>query len=279
VIDLHLHTTASDGRLTPAELVDRVAAAGITVMSVTDHDTVAGLAEAREHATRAGVELIDGIEVTSVYAERDVHLLGYFIAPHDPALADFLAVQRARRVARLREIGARLAALDMHVDIEALLSAGTTRPGGSVGRPVVARALLAAGHVSSMEDAFERFLGFGRPAFVPRVGPSPRKVFEVVHGAGGLVSMAHPGVSRQPSVMLTLATFGLDAIEVYHSDHSTVVQRELLAFARQHQLLITGGSDFHGDDDSRERPLGGVTLPAVDLDRLRAAAAARAAKR
>ncbi|HXG87045.1 MAG TPA: PHP domain-containing protein [Vicinamibacterales bacterium] len=272
MIDLHLHTTASDGRLAPAELVRRVAAAGITVMSVTDHDTVAGLTDVRAAATAAGVELIDGIEITAVHEGRDVHMLGYFIDTADAALGTFLQTQRSRRIARVHDIGARLASLGIAIDIPALLAGAGRRPGASVGRPVIARALIDSGHVGSMQEAFDRYLAAGQPAFVPRQGPTPGEVVDVIHQARGLASMAHPGVTRQPAVMARLVDAGLDAIEVYHSDHNAELQRELLAFASQHALLITGGSDYHGDDD-RDRHLGRSTLPEGEYQRLVAARA------
>jgi predicted metal-dependent phosphoesterase TrpH len=268
VIDLHLHTTASDGRLAPAELVSRVVEAGITIMSVTDHDTVVGLSAVRHAASASSIELVDGIEITAVHEGRDVHVLGYFIDPGDAGLADFLRAQRASRVDRVREIGARLSTLGVPVPVDALLA--TQRPGASVGRPVIARALVRAGHVASVQEAFDRLLAVGRPAFVPRAGKSPRDVVDVIHRARGLASMAHPGVIRQPELMASLVDDGLDAIEVYHSDHPPDVQRDLEGFAVAHDLLVTGGSDFHGDD-GRQRPLGGATLPAEAFERLRAA--------
>jgi predicted metal-dependent phosphoesterase TrpH len=267
LIDLHLHTTASDGRLTPEELVARAATAGITVMSVTDHDTVAGLADARRAADAAGIVMVDGVEVTSVHEGRDVHMLGYFIKPADQAFNAFLAEQRGRRVARVREIGSRLALLGAPVDIDRLLARAAQRPGASVGRAAIARALVRAGRVSSVREAFDRFLGFGCPAFVPRMGSTPIEVVEIIHRAGGVASMAHPGVTNKPDVMTVLVRGGLDAIEVFHSDHSLELQRSLQAFAIEHHLLTTGGSDFHGDD-SRDRPLGRSTLPATAFERL-----------
>ena len=249
-------------------LVEHVAAAGLTVMSVTDHDTVAGLAEVRRAADAAGIELVNGIEVTAVHDGRDIHMLGYFIDPADLAFNAFLAEQRHRRVDRVREIGLRLERLGAAIDVDVLLQRVSHMPGASVGRPVIARALVAAGHVASLQDAFDRFLASGRPAFVPRTGESPAAVVDRIHAAGGLASMAHPGVTKQPAVMSALVAAGLDAVEVYHSDHSPDMQRELLAFAREHQLLVTGGSDFHGDDDTRARPLGRTTLPRAEFDRL-----------
>lgn len=235
-------------------------------MSVTDHDTVAGLAEAREAASRAGIEFVDGIEITAVHDGRDVHMLGYFIGPESAALADFLATQRERRVERLREIGRRLSALGAAIDVDELIAAAARRPGVSVGRPLVARALVAAGRAASLQEAFDRFLASGRPAFVPRTGESPERVIAIIHAAGGTASMAHPGLTRQPALMDSLAAGDLDAIEVYHSDHPAEVQAELLAFAQAHGLLVTGGSDFHGDDG--DRALGGVNLPREAFDRL-----------
>lgn len=275
MIDLHLHTTASDGRLAPAELVERVAAAGITTMSVTDHDTVAGLSPVRRIAAESSIELVDGIEITAVHEGRDIHMLGYFFDPADRSLAEFLAQQRANRIERVKEIASRLATLGVPVSVDVLLARAAQRPGASVGRPVIARALWKAGHVSSMQEAFDRYLAAGQAAFVPRTGSSPEEVIEVIHRAGGLASMAHPGVTNQPLLMTALVECGLDAVEVYHSDHAPDVRQELAAFAAERHLLVTGGSDFHGDD-GRDRPLGGVTLPAAEFARLRDAASRKA---
>lgn len=270
MIDLHLHTTASDGRLSPEELVRRVVAAGITVMSVTDHDTLAGLPAARKAAEAAGVRLVDGIEITAVHDGCDVHILGYFVDVADERLAGFLQAQRSRRVERVQQIAARLATLGAVIDVTALLSTAAGMPGTSVGRPAIARELIAAGHAASIQDAFDRYLALGRPAFVPRVGPSPLEVVDLIHNSRGIASMAHPGVTNQPDVMRTLVKAGLDAIEVHHSDHPPELRLELHTFASRYALLETGGSDFHGDED-RDRPLGGVTLPAADFSRLEGA--------
>jgi 3',5'-nucleoside bisphosphate phosphatase len=278
LVDLHLHTTASDGRFAPEELVTRVAAAGITVMSVTDHDTIAGLADARGAAEAAGIEFVDGVEVTAVAAGRDVHMLGYFIDPADQAFNEFLAAQRGRRVERVREIGARLRALGIGIDIDRLLARAARKPGASVGRPALARALVRANHVDSVQEAFDRFLAAGRPGFVPRVGVAPHVAVEIIHAAGGLASMAHPGVTNNPAVMAALASQSLDAIEVFHSDHPPEVRRQLQEFAAEHRLLMTGGSDFHGDR-SRDRPLGRSVLPRDAFDRLTALRDTREAAR
>jgi predicted metal-dependent phosphoesterase TrpH len=276
MIDLHMHTTASDGRLTPAELVSRAARVGITIMSVTDHDTVAGLSEVRRAAEASSLTVVDGIEITAVHDGRDIHILGYFLDVADTRLASFLEAQRRRRVERIQEIGGRLQALGVAVDVGALLTSAAHVPGTSVGRPAIARALVAAGHVGSAQEAFDRYLAAGRPAFVPRIGPSPLDVLQIIQAARGIASLAHPGVTRKPEVLESLVSAGLDAIEVHHSDHPPELRQELHMFAARHGLLETGGSDFHGDED-RKRPLGAVTLPAAAFARLEAAARTRRA--
>ncbi|MEO8680806.1 MAG: PHP domain-containing protein [Vicinamibacterales bacterium] len=287
MIDLHLHTTASDGRLTPAQLVARVAAAGVTTMSVTDHDTVASIAEVTALATPLGIRVVPGIEITAVDSGRDVHMLAYFIDPTNPVLAAFLERQRSLRVSRVRDIGARLAGLGLPVNLDDLFASALERPGSSIGRPQIARALVAAGHVGSVQEAFEKLLGTGQPAFVPRTGPSPADVVHLVHEVGGIASMAHPAVTRRDDLIGPLAEQGLDAIEVYHSDHTPEDEREYLNLAIRHHLAVSGGSDFHGDDgggkpsglpgDKRARrsTLGVVALPAEAFATLEARARAR----
>jgi predicted metal-dependent phosphoesterase TrpH len=266
LIDLHMHTTASDGRLTASELVARAAAAGLTTISVTDHDTVAALADVRQHAAAAGLTVVPGIEITAVHDGRDVHILGYFFDELDPVLARFLERQRARRIDRARAIAERLTRLGCPIDLEQLLATTALTPGTALGRPRIARALRKAGYVASIQEAFDRFLAAGQPAFVPRVGPAPVEVVGAIHGAQGVASLAHPGVTRQPQLIEPLAGAGLDAIEAYHSDHTPQMREQALATAEQLHLAVSGGSDHHGEDD--RRPLGGVTLPRADFDEL-----------
>lgn len=260
-----MHTTASDGRCTPADLVARVHAAGVTTFAITDHDTVAALAEARVHAESLRLTLVPGVEVTAAWQGRDVHVLGYWIDPAHPPLVTFLAGQRERRVARVRAIGAALAQAGAAIDVEPLLAQTAAQPGAAVGRPSVARALVAAGHASSVQDAFDRLLGEGCPAFLARTGVPPIEVCAIIHAAGGVASLAHPGVTRRDDCLAQWAGDGLDALEAYHSDHSEADQARYLERAAQFGLAVSGGSDFHGDDPmshrSRRRALGGVPLP------------------
>ena len=269
-----MHTTASDGRLSPAELVARASEAGLTTIAVTDHDTVSAIAEVTALASTLGVRVVTGIEVTAVDDGRDVHMLGYFFNPESVTLADVLQRQRAVRVQRVRDIGARLAALGMPVDVESVLLASAARPGSSVGRPQIARELVRAGFVGSVQQAFDVWLATGRPAFIPREGPSPVDIVAAIHDAGGVASMAHPGVTRRDELIGPLVEQGLDAIEVYHSDHLPEDAAKYLRIARRYGALVSGGSDFHGDG-TRRATLGAVCLPREDFARLEAGAASR----
>ena len=270
LVDLHLHTTASDGRCTPAQLVARAAAAGVTIMAATDHDTTAGLAEVRTHAARRGILSIPGIEITAIADGRDVHMLGYFFDPAHPGLGDFLAAQRATRVARVGAIAERLAALGMPVDITPLLAEAARETGKSIGRPKIARAMIDAGYVADTREAFDRWLGRGCPAFVERAGASPEEVIAIVHRAGGLAALAHPGRTAIDDRIPALRDAGLDVIEVYHSDHDAAAVDRYGRLARELGLLVSGGSDFHGDPAHGFEP-GRSALPAPEWERLSAA--------
>jgi predicted metal-dependent phosphoesterase TrpH len=265
LIDLHLHTTASDGTLAPAALVARAAGAGLRVISVTDHDTLAGLGEARAAAVAHGIRLINGVEITAIEGGRDVHLLGYFVdAAHD-GLATFLDRQRIDRVRRVREMSERLSALGCGIEIQPLLDAAASVAGRSIGRPQIADALVAAGHARDRTDAFDRFVGVDSAAYVPRSGVTPDEVIALVGAAGGLVSLAHPGLTAVDAIIPRLAAAGLTALEVRHSDHSPETEARYRALAARHGLAVSGGSDFHGDSGHRITTLGAVTLDAGDF--------------
>jgi 3',5'-nucleoside bisphosphate phosphatase len=218
-------------------------------------------------AREAGLELVPGIEISAVAGGRDVHMLGYFIDIGSAPLGDFLARQRRDRLRRVREMGERLAALGAPVDV-APIAADAAR-GRSVGRPQIADALVSAGHVRTRNEAFDRFLQSGGPAYVPRQGASPEEVIRIVHDAGGLASLAHPGVSRRDDLLPALADAGLDALEARHSDHDAATEARYRALARDLGILVTGGSDFHGGNAGhRVSALGQVTLPREDFEAL-----------
>jgi 3',5'-nucleoside bisphosphate phosphatase len=267
LIDLHVHTTASDGALSPSDIVLQARAAGLSHFSITDHDTVAGLEAGGDAARTAGLTLIAGIEISSVADGRDVHVLGYFFDPGAACLHRFLGQQREERLRRVREMGARLAALGVPIDVAPILADADR--GKSVGRPQVATALQSAGHVATRDEAFRRFLESGAPAFVPRCGATPAEVIAIVHDAGGIASLAHPGLTRRDDLIPSLAGAGLDAIEVRHPDHDAATEARYRALAHELGVLVSGGSDFHGDTGYRVPKLGIVTLDSADYDRLR----------
>jgi 3',5'-nucleoside bisphosphate phosphatase len=268
LIDLHTHTTASDGRCSPAEIVARAANGGVTVLAVTDHDTVAGCAEAAEACAAAGMAFVPGIEITAVVDERDVHVLGYFIDTTSTDLRVFLAEQRQRRVDRVRDIASRLAAHGIALDVDAVLAPGLADASRAVGRPWIARALVAGGHVADVSEAFDRWLSPGKPAFVPRVAAQPAEVFERIHAAGGIASLAHPVQMKRDDRIPGYAAAGLDALEVFHTDHDPAATARYLALAADLRLAVTGGSDYHGDAEHGGGLPGKVSLPREHYERL-----------
>ena len=274
LIDLHLHTTASDGTLAPRDLVARASAAGLTTISVTDHDTTSGLAEAQAAATSLEMTLIPGIEITAVEAGRDVHVLGYFFDAESKVLAEFLGEQRADRWRRVREMCRRLADMGFAIDVEALADGAASRSGRSIGRPAIADALVRAGHARDRDDAFNRLIGRDSPAYVPRVGIGASDVIGIIQRAGGIASLAHPVLAGIDHVIPALASRGLAALEARHSDHSPDVEAHYRTLAASLGLAVSGGSDFHGDGLSNAAALGVVTLSAADF----AAFASRADK-
>jgi 3',5'-nucleoside bisphosphate phosphatase len=269
-VDLHLHTTASDGRCSPLELVEQAAAAGVSVIAATDHDTTAAVDEVRVRAAARGIDAIPGIEITAVEDGRDVHVLGYFLRTTDPPFLEFLAGQRRTRVDRVRAIAERLAELGMPIDLSDALAVVGQQSARAIGRPQVARAMVAAGHVADTREAFDKWIGSDQPAFVQRSGPSPEMVIETIHRAGGLASLAHPGRTRIDARIPALRDAGLDALEAYHSDHDAVAAERYHRLADDLGLLITGGSDYHGDP-VHGVSIGSSTLPSECWQRLHAA--------
>jgi hypothetical protein len=277
LIDLHLHTTASDGSLSPSELVERAGAAGLTIIAITDHDTTAGSCAARAAARAAGIELVAGIEISAVADDRDVHMLGYFIDVESAPLRGFLDRQRRERLRRAGKIGDRLAALGCPVDVEAIVSGAGG--GRTIGRPQLADALVRGGYAADRDEAFTRYLTPGAPAFVPRCGATPAEVVDVVHQAGGVVSLAHPGLTDRDDLIPGLVGGGLDAIEVRHSDQDAATEARYRALAAALGIAVTGGSDYHGNVGRRAGMLGAVVLPPADFEALRVVAERRRAVR
>jgi predicted metal-dependent phosphoesterase TrpH len=269
LIDLHTHTTASDGNCTPEELVSRARAAGVEVLSVTDHDTVAAADSAAAACASSGIEFVPGIEITSVADGVDVHVLGYFLQVDSPSLQTFLRAQRLRRIERVRAMVALLRQQGVELDPDTVLKRAVDDPRKAAGRPWIARALVEAGYVDTVPEAFDRWLARGRPAFMPSVGFPPRDVFKQIHDAGGLASLAHPGLVQRDEWLAGFAADGLDSLEAYHSEHDRDATAHYVAVAARLGLAISGGSDYHGDAIRGVRAPGHVSLPRDAFEVLR----------
>jgi predicted metal-dependent phosphoesterase TrpH len=269
LIDLHTHTTESDGRCAPGELVARAAAAGVTVLGVTDHDTVGACETAAAACAAAGVAFVAGIEITAMRGDHDIHVLGYFIDVGDPGLRAFLSEQRRRRIDRLRQMIAKLATFGITLDGDAILRPAIDNPKKSAGRPWIARALVEGGHVATTDEAFERWLARGRPGFVPRLGASPAEVIAQIHHANGVASLAHPKLVGHDEWIQQFVEDGLEALEAYHSEHDAGTTARYVAMAETLGLAISGGSDFHGDPTHGPSEPGAISLPQAAYEALR----------
>lgn len=259
VADLHTHSTASDGVDAPARVVERAAAAGVQAMSLTDHDSVSGVAEAQARGRELGIEVVSGAELTAYVGSREVHILGYRLDIHHEGLLAHCEAFRRQRDWRANEIAKRLEAAGAPIDIERVRAIAD---GGSIGRPHVARALLEAGHVATMEEAFDRFLGEGKPANVPKAEVSPAQVIAIINEAGGFAVHAHPGIGDQFDLIPEMAKAGLRGVEIIHSAHSVTETARATQLSLNHGLLRTGGSDCHGALPGKDELIGRFGLDA-----------------
>lgn len=268
---MHCHTTASDGAYPPSELVRLAALRDVRLLAVTDHDTVDGNAEALAAGARHGVRVIPGIEVSSLSPQAEVHVLGYGVSPADDDTLGRIAGLRASRESRARRILANLERLGKPVRFERVKQlAGDAM----IGRPYIAAAMVEAGHVSSRQQAFDEYLAEGRPAFAPNDALSPAQAVDLIHQAGGVAVLAHPGLYKgdlEP-VLDAMMARGLDGIEARYPLHTPQQTAEYARLAARNGLLATGGSDFHGPQGDAELTLGSIFLPPDDvaalLDRL-----------
>ena len=265
-VDLHTHTLYSDGVLTPEALVTRAIERGLSALSITDHDSMEALERAREAAAQA-IEVVPGIEISCTFDGAEIHILGYYVDPADERLASRLTRFREERVERAMAMIARLAALGLSIDPERVLELAGP---GVVGRPHVAEALVQAGHVAHVDEAFKRYLGPAGQAFVMRPAFDAGEAIELIHDAGGVAVIAHPGLGIEESRLERIADLGLRGIEIWHPQHGPVAVRRLRALAARYGLLETGGSDFHGPQ--RGADVGELPVPASALQRLKDAA-------
>jgi len=260
-LDLHVHSHVSDGRLSPAEVVTAAAGGGLSVLSLTDHDTAAGVAEARAAAEGVGILIVPGIEVSTRHGEQDIHVLGYWIDPDHPLILEHQTVAARRRTDRMHGMVERMNALGYPVAFEDVLAAAG--PGTRVlGRPHLARAMLAAGYVRTFSEAFDRFLHDGGPAFVMEAFPSVADAIATIHHAGGLAVWAHPPMETFKREIEAFAAAGLDGVECLRPTSLPSDAQYLEGVAESLGLMVTGGSDWHGP---HHNPLGDFFLRPHEL--------------
>jgi predicted metal-dependent phosphoesterase TrpH len=264
-VDLHIHTTASDGVLSPAEVVRVAIDKGLEVIAITDHDTTDGVDQALAAASGGHLEVIPAIELSAEEGPREVHILGYYIDHHDEALQEKLAVLRRARQERALKMVKKLEGLGMPVSWERVEEiAGQT---SAFGRPHIAKALIERGYVASVNEAFDRYIGMRSPAYVSRYKLTPEEAVKMITDAKGLAALAHP--RRQEDVIPRLTALGLVGLEVYYPTYSEEERALLARLAEEHNLVATGGSDFHGYNADAAVSLGEVPVPLASVKRLR----------
>lgn len=275
MIDLHVHTTMSDGTFSPEDVVALALQKKLRAIAITDHDTVAGVLRARSEGERLGLEVVPGVEISTQWPQGILHILGYFIHTGQPALLEALDTLRADRRNRVSEIVDRLNHHSVAITAEEVIDEAV---GGVPGRPHVASLLVRKGHVHTVQEAFDRFLGKGAPAYVPKRKLPPEQALHVIARAGGLAVLAHPyslyesDPRRLEGMVRELMENGLQGMEVYCPKHTPKQTEQFLALTRKLDLAVTGGTDFHGEikpDIELGRLPSEQTIPYSLLERLR----------
>lgn len=266
-VDLHLHSTASDGTMEPAEIVEKASELGLSTISITDHDSFAGIDGAIEAAQSRSVDIIPGVELSAYYRSQDVHVIGYFVDRRNALLNERLSKLRESRGLRAKEIVVKLQSAGVNVewsDVERIAK------GEAVGRPHIAQALVDKGEAQNISEVFKKHLGRGRPGYVAKYVMEIEEILDVVHQAGGVTSLAHPAHwDADEAVLRYLQSHGLDAIEVWHIDHSEEDVRRFNDMASRLGLLMTGGSDCHGERKKHGMVMGSLPIPDTIIDPLR----------
>ena len=276
-VDLHLHSSVSDGKFTPAEVVCKAAEAGLSVIALTDHDNVDGIAAALEAAKEfPWLRVIPGVEISTEESDGETHVLGYFINYTHRELLETLKIMRASRHKRAKEMVDKLAALELPVDWQRVQEIAGS---GSIGRPHIAQALLEKGYIATLKEAFDKYIAWGGPAYVEREKISPAEAVRLILRAGGLPVLAHPLTINDPETQIArLKESGLIGIEAYYGEYTPKQVQTLLKLADKYGFLATGGSDYHGLDDNAETMIGGADVPMSAAEQLMALAEKRTLK-
>lgn len=270
-VDLHIHSSVSDGKFSPAEVVRKSAEAGLTVIAITDHDNVDGIAPALEAAKDfPRLRVIPGVEISTDEPDGEVHVLGYFIDYSHQELLATLENMRQSRQKRAKEMVAKLATLGLPVDWQRVQEIAGT---GSIGRPHIAQALLEKGYIATIKEAFDKYIARGGPAYVEREKITPAEAVGLILRAKGLPVLAHPLTSNDPETLAAkLKESGLIGIEVYYGEYKPEEIQRLVGLADKYRLIATGGSDYHGLDDNAETMIGGADVPVATAEQLMALA-------
>jgi len=258
--DLHLHTTGSDGRLTPTELVKLARTRGLKVIAVTDHDSVGGIDEAvKEARNKPQITVVPGVEINTDLASGELHVLGYFIDYGSPDLIVSLEKIRESRVGRAEKMVDKLHALGLQVEWKRVLDLAR---GDSICRPHIAQAMLEKGYVTSEREAFDKYIGRNGPAYVEREKIKPVDAVEIIKRAGGLPVLAHPAdIQELDNMIKELIQAGLVGLEVYYGQYDQATVEKLIRIADQYKLIMTGGTDYHHFQDNHEVPMGSIDIP------------------
>lgn len=261
MVDLHIHTVFSDGLFTPEQVVREAMGNGFSAIAITDHDSVDGIDRARAEGKKVGIEVVPGVEMSCYVNGTDVHILGYYIDYHDEEVLDFFARVRASRLKRAERMVAKLNELSKgrwqvsNTRVKELAGAG------AVGRPHIAQALVEAGAVQNIGEAFERYIGYDGPAYFPKLRLTPLAVIEFIHRTGGIAVIAHPATYGNDGLLYTVIAAGVDGVEVWHPEHNQRQVDRYLEMAEKNRLLVTGGSDCHGGRKFGRVYLGDIRLP------------------
>lgn len=263
--DLHIHTNFSDGTFSPQEVVEKAKNAGLAAIAITDHDCVDGISPAEEAGEKSGIEIIPGVELTVEERDNEIHILGYFIDYKDAAFRKFLENLRKERKERTLKIVSKLRDLGIDITIEDILKMAGR---GAIGRLHIAHCLREKGYIHNIYDAFIKYLGEGKPAYIKRKRLSPEEAIEIIEKLGGVSVIAHPHSIKSEEIVEDLIKMGIEGLEVFHSDHSKRTSSHFLKLAKKYNLLTTGGSDCHGL--RKERVLiGTVKIPYSVVEELR----------
>ncbi len=266
LVDLHVHTTASDGLYSPAQLVGEALKRGLAAVAITDHDTMKGLQELDSTTANCSLEIVPGIEFSTFYQKKEIHLLGYYCDPENLQLQETLSKNHRDRHLRMEKMVNKLKEMDVFVELDEVLA---TVKGGVIGRPHLAAVLCQKGYCSTVEEAFNSYIGYNRPAYVERAPFSPGEAIAVIKEAGGFPVLAHPGLGNDDTYIPSLVHAGIKGLEVYHPEHDAASITKYLRLAREYDLVVTGGSDFHGEHSGPSLHIGTVTVDYSSLEAIK----------